>query len=110
VNRLFAEVYLDLVGDLLRARGFRAVTARDAGLLGQADSEQLQYAASHRMVILTHNRVDFEALHRQYLAGGQSHWGIVIAARRHPHRIAANLVRLLDRLTADELQEQLLYI
>jgi hypothetical protein len=40
--KLFAEVYLDedvsvLIATLLQARGFKAMTARDEGLLGQDD-------------------------------------------------------------------------
>lgn len=113
--RLFAEVYLDedvsvLVADLLRARGFQAVTTRDVGQLGQTDAAQLEYATNQGMVFLTHNRVDFEALHRQYLADGNFHWGVIVAARRRPYQILANLLRLLNRMTADELRAQLLYI
>lgn len=83
---------------------------RDAGQLGRSDAEQLDYAANHGMVFLTHNRTDFETIHRQYLSGRKSHWGIIIAARRRPPLKVANLLRLLDKLTADELRDQLLYI
>lgn len=115
MTRLFAEVYLDedvsvLVADLLRARGFKAVTTRDAGHTGRTDEAQLGYAANTGMVLLTHNRSDFEALHRQYLANNNTHWGILIASRRRPHLVVANLLRLLNRLTADELRDQLLYV
>lgn len=115
MTRLFAEVYLDedvsvLVGDLLRARGFHASTTRDAGNLGKNDTEQLDYATSHGLALLTHDRSDFETIHRQYVAKGKNHWGIIVAARRSPHLIVANLLRLLDKLTADELRDQLLYI
>jgi hypothetical protein len=46
VSRLFIDIYLDedvyvLVADLFRARGFIAVTTRDAGNLGTSDSNQL---------------------------------------------------------------------
>lgn len=114
MTRLFAEVYLDedvsvLVATLLRSRGFKVVTTRDAGQLGQSDSAQLEYAASRGMLFLTHNRVDFEALHQQYLATEKAHWGIVIASRRLPHAIVSSLLRLLNRMTADELRNQLLY-
>jgi hypothetical protein len=49
VSRLFAGVYLDedvsvLVADLVRARGFEAITPRDSGHLGRTDIEQLRYA------------------------------------------------------------------
>ena len=112
---LFIAIYLDedvhiLVGDLLTGRGFRAVTARDADQLGKSDSEQLAFAASQRRAILTHNRKDFEELHRRYTAKGQSHPEIVIATRRHPYDLARRLFVLLNTLTADEMQGQLLYI
>ncbi|MBI2849933.1 MAG: DUF5615 family PIN-like protein [Chloroflexi bacterium] len=115
MSRLFAEVYLDedvsvLVAALLRSRGFRSVTTRDAGQLGQSDSAQLDYATDHSLLFLTHNRTDFKMLHREYLSAHRDHWGIVIASRRVPTAIAGNLLRLLNRMTADELRNLLLYI
>lgn len=67
MNSLFIELYLDedvdvLVAELLTRRGYSAITARDAGTLGQSDSEQLAYAVGQRRALLTHNRVDFEKL------------------------------------------------
>lgn len=58
MTRLFAEVYLDedvsvLVASLLLARGFKAVTTRDADQLGRSDRSQLGYAASHEMLFIT---------------------------------------------------------
>ena len=112
---LFTAIYLDedvhvLVSDLLTRRGFRAITARDAGRLGKSDSAQLAFAAGQHRAILTHNRRDFAELHRRYTADGQMHAGIVIATRRHPHEVARRLFALLNTLTADEMQGQLLYI
>lgn len=109
---LFAAIYLDedvhiLVGELLSGRGFRAVVTRDAGRLGKADRDQLAYAVSQRMAILTHNRSDFEELEREYAATGQPYAGIIIATRRHPYEI---MRRLLNTLTADELGNQIIYI
>ncbi len=51
MSRVFIDIDLDedvdvLVADLLRARGFIAVTTRDAGNLGTSDSNQLSYAVS----------------------------------------------------------------
>jgi predicted nuclease of predicted toxin-antitoxin system len=71
-------VYLDedvsiVVAAILRARGFEVVTARDIGQLGLSDSEQLASAAQTGRVFLTHNRVDFERLHREWLESGRSH-------------------------------------
>ncbi len=66
-HRLFIELYLDedvdiLVADLIRSYGFVAETTRDAEKLQSTDAEQLSYAASQQKILLTHNRVHFEAL------------------------------------------------
>ena len=113
--RLFIELYLDedvdvLVADLVRARGFGAVTTREAGQLGRNDAEQLGYAVSQGRTLLTHNRVDFEGLAQTYASTGQSHHGIVIAVRRQPYELARRLLLILDRVTADEMQDQVRYI
>ena len=67
MTRLFIELYLDedvsaLVADLIRARGFVALTTPEAGQIGVSDAAQLEYAVSQRKALLTHNRADFEAL------------------------------------------------
>ena len=86
MERLFVEVYLDedvdvLVANLLRARGFRATTTREADQLGSSDAEQLAYAVAQRLALVTHNRHHFEALARRYSEGGQTHYGIILAVR-----------------------------
>jgi predicted nuclease of predicted toxin-antitoxin system len=116
VNSLFIELYLDedvsvLVAELLRARGFVAITAREAGRhLQKSDAEQLAYAVSHSKALLTHNRADFEALARQYYEGGRTHHGIILAVRRSPHEIVRRLLAILNQVTADEMQNQVVYI
>lgn len=115
MSALFGQVYLDedvstLIALLLRSRGFVATTTLEAGLLGNSDAEQLEHAASHHMILVTHNREDFQRLAAEYLAAGRRHSGIVIAVRRPPYHIASRLLHLLDRLTADEFENQLLYI
>jgi hypothetical protein len=71
---------------------------------------QLAYAISQQQTFLTHNRADFEALARTYLAAGQSHYGIIIAVRHPPYEIVRRLLRILNQVTADEMQDQLRYI
>ena len=49
MSKIFICLYLDedvnvLVADLLRSRGFDAITARDAGQLQTNDAEQFAYA------------------------------------------------------------------
>ena len=114
MTRLFAEVYLDedvsvVVAHMLGARGFSVLTTRDAGRLGATDVEQLEYASRHGMTLVTHNRVDFEELHKRYLAEGRENWGVIVLGRQRPAILIASLLRLLNRFTADEFRNQLFY-
>jgi predicted nuclease of predicted toxin-antitoxin system len=115
VNRLFIELYLDedvhvIIADLLRGRGFAATTARDEGQLAKTDEEQLAYAVSQQKTFLTHNRHDFEALAREYASAGKTHYGIILAARYPPYEVVRRLMRFLNHVTADEMQNQVRYI
>jgi predicted nuclease of predicted toxin-antitoxin system len=115
MSRLFIELYLDedvhvIIADLLRARGFVTMTARDAGLLERSDEAQLAYAVSQRKTLLTHNRHDFEALAREYAAAGETHHGIILARRYPPYEVVRRLMRLLNHVTADEMMNQVRYI
>ena len=115
MSRLFCELYLDedvsvLVADLLRARGFNATTTLEAGNRGSSDARQLSFAVSLQKSLLTHNRSDFEQLARQYFAAGESHYGIIIAVRRPPLELIQRLLPILNHITADEMQNQLIYI
>jgi hypothetical protein len=110
-----APLYLDedvsvVVAAILRGRGFDAITTRDAGRLGYGDASQLVFAAHARRVLLTHNRADFERLHKEWLATGQLHVGMIIARRRLAVELAARIGRLLMRLPASALEDQLLYV
>jgi hypothetical protein len=106
VNALFIVLYLDedvdvLVAALSRARGFTAVTTREAGQLQNSDAEQLAYAVTQRKAFLTHNRADFEALDQEYLAASQTHCGIMIAVRHpacqpHPREVLSVLQEMFS--------------
>lgn len=115
MSQIFISLYLDedvnvLLADLLRGRGFEATTVQEAEQLGKTDAEQLAYAVSQKMAILTHNRVDFEALAQAYFAANQEHYGIIFAVRRSPQEILRRLLMLLNQLTADEMKNQVRYI
>ena len=109
--KLFADIYLDedvsvLVAILLRGRGLDAVAAVTEHMLGEDDAAQLARAALLGRCIVTHNRVHFELLHRQYLESGRDHAGIIVATRRAPRELASRIVMLLDALTADEIRNR----
>ena len=115
MSRLFVSLYLDedvdaLLARLLTARGYAVLTTHDAGRRGSTDGEQLDFAASGGMAIVTHNRVDFDRLAREYVEAGRSHAGMFIAARRQPYELARRLLVLLNQITADEMRDQVLYL
>lgn len=115
MSSLFIRLYLDqdvsvLVAELLRVRGFDAITARDAGKLNISDEEQLAYAVAHSRTLLTHNRADFEALALQYFEKGEAHFGIILAVQHPEHKLVERLMVILNKMTADEAQNQLIYI
>ena len=99
-----------LVASLLRSRGFNATTAQQARQLGKTDAEQLEYATSQGAAILTHNRTDFEDLAREHFKTGKSHSGIIVAVRKPYTEIVRRLLTILDSTTADEMENQILYI
>jgi predicted nuclease of predicted toxin-antitoxin system len=115
MSNLFIRLYLDedvnvLVADLLKARGFDAITARDAGQLHASDEEQLTYAVSQRRALLTHNRTDFEELIQAYFNSEQMHYGVILASRNPPQNIAQRLLVILNKVAADEMENQVRYI
>lgn len=115
MSDIFIRVYLDedvdvLIASLLRSRSFEAFTAHQSGQLGKLDPEQLEYAISQRAAILTHNRKDFEALAQEYFEQEKLHCGIIVAVRNPYPEIVRRLLVILNSTTADEMQNQILYI
>ena len=115
MSRLFAELYADedvsvFIAELLRVRGFAVRTTDEVGLKETDDDEQLKYAVDNCLTILTHNRDDFAALAQSYFASGKKHYGTIIAVRRPPHQIVERLLTILNRTTADEMEDQVIYI
>ena len=87
------------------------MTTRDAQNLGRSDADQLQFALQHHRSLLTHNRCDYEELHLTALKQHQPHAGILIANRRASDlELARRIMTLLNRVTADEALNQLLYL
>jgi len=115
VNDIFIKLYLDedvdvLVAELIRSQGFHAITTSEVRRKGEDEPQQLEYAVSRQCAIVTHNRVDFEMLAQQYFADDLTHYEIVIAVQRLPHKITELLLNILNDFTADEMINQIIYI
>ena len=115
MRRLFIALYLDedvdiVIAAMLRARGFQVTTTLAEGNLGANDDDQLAYAAGKQMVLLTHNRQDFEKLFQAYASSRRSHSGVIVAIRRPAREIVRRLIVILNRVAADEMDNQLRYV
>lgn len=111
---VFAALYSDedmsaLVATLLRSRGLDITTVPEQGTLGKTDREQLEFTTSVGRCILTHNRVDFERLHLQYIDQNREHFGIIVVPQKNAYEVAQRIGILVSTLTADEIRNQLLY-
>jgi len=111
---IFAALYTDedmsaLVSTLLRSRGLDVKTVPEQSTLGRTDSEQLEFATSMGRCILTHNRVDFERLHIQYMEDNRQHCGIIVVPQKNGYEVAQRIGILVSALAVDEIMNQLLY-
>jgi len=108
--KIYLDEEVDLIADMLRAQGFDALTAQDAGRKGKIDPEQFEFAIQKVMVVLTHNRVDFERLAVEYFEAERNHFEIIIAVQRPPRVVSLRTLNILHRYSADDLKNQLYYI
>ena len=105
-------VYLDQDVDVsltscLKANGYDAVTTRGAGNIGKSDEEQLQYAAAHGMAILTHNRRHFRRLHRNWIARGREHSGVIVSRHLPLEDLEKRMLNLLHSVSAEDAKNTL---
>ncbi len=59
--------------------------------------------------MLTHNRVDFERLHIQYMKDNRKHSGIIVIPQKNAYEVAQRIGILVTALTVNEITNQLLY-
>ena len=109
-----AALYTDedmsaLVATLLKSRGLDVTTVPEQETLGKTDSEQLKIATSLGRCLVTHNRVDFERLHLQYIDKNKQHSGIIIVPQKNAYEVARRIGILVSALTVKEINNQLSY-
>lgn len=77
------KLYLDedlspRVAELLRQRGFDAVSAHESGHAGRLDVEQLRFATREERCLVTRNVADFVEIVRDLVNRQESHVGIIL--------------------------------
>ncbi len=114
-SSLFIRLYLDedvfkSIAPALRARGFDVTSVHDLQHYGWSDAEHLAYAAKEGRALFTFNAADYIALHTVYVSEKKPHAGIIVA-KQHPIRETIHrLLALLNRVTSDEVKNQLWWI
>ena len=112
---LFIRLYLDedvhkRVASALRLRAFDVVSAHEVGQWALSDEGQLVYAAGEQRTLFTFNTADDLKLHMAWLKQGQSHSGIIVSDQLPVGETARRLLILLNRVTADEMKNQVLWL
>jgi predicted nuclease of predicted toxin-antitoxin system len=101
------EDVLPDLAQLLRARGYDAVSAQEWGAFKLTDSEQLERACADQRTILTYNYRHFLDRAIEWGAEGLSHFGIVISYRQYSREQLGEVARvaesMLQSLTAEGL-------
>lgn len=93
----------------LRVRGVDVTTVLEAGMIGQSDAAQLEYATAQDRVIYTFNVGHFCQLHTEYLAAGKTHAGLIVVYRqRYPvGEQMRKLLQLVDTQAAEKMRNRL---
>lgn len=90
----------------LRARGADVTTVIDENMNERDDREQLEYATQQRRVIYTFNVGHFCKLHKDYLAQGKSHAGIIVVYRQR-YSVGEQIRRLLKLLSTNSAEDMI---
>jgi hypothetical protein len=111
---IFVALYTDedisaLATTLLRSRGLDVTSVPEQLTLGRTDGEQLELKISMNRCLLTHNRVDFERLHIQYMEDNRQHSGIIVVPQKSAYEVAQRIGILVSALAVEEITNQLLY-
>ena len=89
------------IAEILRTAGITVTSVMHEKRQGLSDEEQLRYAASRQLVLVTANIADYVELARQWAARGHGHAGLVlVSTKRFPRREARMIARALRLLTA----------
>jgi hypothetical protein len=112
---LFIRLYLDedvhkRVAAALRLRHFNAISVHEVGRWGLGDEEQLTYATTERRCLFTFNTADYLQIHLDWLEREQEHSGIIVSDQLPIGETIRRLLNLLNKVTADEIRNQIFWL
>lgn len=95
------EDVFPVLSEILRERGYDAVSAKEAGMLAKTDRENLGYATRDKRAVLTFNVSDYVILSRDY----SRHYGILVSPQRSLKEILSRLLFFLASHTAEDVRD-----
>ena len=109
------SLYLDedvrvLLADVLRTRGYKALHVLEAKRAGKSDSEQLAYAVSHKMAILTHNIHHYVKLSKNYAIEGETHFGIIVSEQISFGELLRRTLKCLSSNSSESIKNRLIWL
>jgi len=109
--RLYLDEMIPVVlAVVLRQYGYDVLAAKEAGMSGKSDEDQLAFAVSNRRAIITFNIRDFVFLHQSWLSGGTKHFGIIVSPEIRISKLIYLCLKLLGRTENKDLINQLRFL
>ena len=109
--KIYTDEDVDItVSKSLRLKGIKTATTLERKHLGCTDLQQLEYAASQKAVLLTHNISDFARIHYDYIANGNHHYGIILSKQLSVGTIIKSVLVLASKITEEEMIDRLEYL
>ena len=105
------KLYLDedvfpLLSEILRERRYDVLSAKEAGMLGKSDKENLEFSIRDKRAILTFNISDYMKLAGDY----EKHCGILFSPQRPLKEMLSRLLIFLASHTGEEVQDGIHWI
>jgi predicted nuclease of predicted toxin-antitoxin system len=95
---------------LLREQGFDVMHVNEVDLAGTPDDKILSYAIDEHRAVVTFNIKDFIPLAVQYYEDGKEHYGIIVSNQLSRGELQKRVIKLLKRVTAEELMNTVRYL
>jgi len=112
---VFIRLYLDedvhkRVAYALKLRHFDVISAHELGRWGLSDEEQLSYATIEGRALFTYNTSDYLPIHQEWIRRGKEHYGLIVSNQLPIGETIRRMLNLLNRLTADEIRNQIRWL
>lgn len=109
------KLYLDedvhkKIATALKLKGYDVVSAHEVQKHSISDHQQLDYAIAGQRAIFTFNVGDFDRLHKEYIKGGKTHFGIILSKQIPLGETIKRLTNFLFTHSQEEMKNNIFWI